>query len=133
MVPDGDHVASVQLATSPDLGLTIDADRAVFEQDPGIGPRIDDIGQLEELTQADHVITDGYVLHAPIMSAVWAERCASAALWTYASARCLVLPSLRWLVSFETRIPDPAIDDHAPTPTRPPGVKAFSCIGHRAS
>ena len=58
-----DHVAGVQLTTPPVLGLAVDGDRDLGQQDLDVRAGADHAGQLQQLAEADHVTADLDHLH----------------------------------------------------------------------
>lgn len=59
--PGGDHVARVQLAPAPLLGLAVDEHLSVGQEGPGLAAVVDEPGQLQELAQPDGVAADRHV------------------------------------------------------------------------
>jgi hypothetical protein len=57
----------VQLPAPPELGLAVDGDRAVGQQRLGVTTGIHEVGQLEQLPEANRVVADRNVTHAPIL------------------------------------------------------------------
>ncbi len=55
------------MAPPTGFGSTVDADGALGHQQPSIGAGVDQVGQLQELTQADHLVGDRYIAHAIII------------------------------------------------------------------
>jgi hypothetical protein len=68
VLADGDHVATVKLATATHLDLAVHGDAAFEEQVPGVGSRVRDIRELEQLPQPDHVAADMDLLHGLILA-----------------------------------------------------------------
>ena len=57
-----DHVAVDQLAAAPGLDLAVDGDQALDHQLLGVGAGVDQVGELEELTQPDRLVADRHVV-----------------------------------------------------------------------
>jgi hypothetical protein len=57
-VVDRDHVAAVQLAAAACVDLAVDADLALRDELAGLGARLGEAGELEELPEADDVVGD---------------------------------------------------------------------------
>jgi hypothetical protein len=64
---DADHITAVQLASAPQVNLAVDGHLAAGDHQLGLAPGLDEIGELEELAESDHVAVDGHVSHALIM------------------------------------------------------------------
>ena len=69
VVAHGDHVAPMQLAAASSLDLGVHPHLAGRDQRLGLGSRVDQAGQLQELTQANHVVADIFVSHLTIIAA----------------------------------------------------------------
>jgi hypothetical protein len=67
---DFDDVTAVELPTSTQFGLTVDRNLARGDGGFGFTTRFDDAGQLEELAQPNHVVTDRNVSHRCIIGPV---------------------------------------------------------------
>jgi len=61
------HVAPSQLAPAPGLHLAVDVNSIRFEDRLGVGAGLDDVGQLEQLAQPDHVVGDRDITHPTII------------------------------------------------------------------
>jgi hypothetical protein len=62
-VTDADHVAGVQLPAAADVDLAVDAHLAGRDAGLGLTTGLDEVAELEELTETDHISVDGYVAH----------------------------------------------------------------------
>ena len=58
-----DDVTTVQLAAPPGLDLAVDLHLTRLDERLGVGTGVHQVGQLEELTEPDHLVADGDVLH----------------------------------------------------------------------
>jgi hypothetical protein len=56
--PDANHVARVELAASPKLGLTVDPHLTVGDQGLRLRASSRGAGKLEQLAEADHLAVD---------------------------------------------------------------------------
>ncbi|MDT4997984.1 MAG: polymerase, partial [Mycobacterium sp.] len=61
LAAERDRVTVVQLAPSTGLDLAVDADLPVGDGHLGIGAGVDQIGELQELPEADRRVTDRHV------------------------------------------------------------------------
>lgn len=57
-------VASAQSASAPLLGLAVDGHQALREDVLGLRSGVDQVGQLEQLTEPDRLLADRYLTHA---------------------------------------------------------------------
>src|SRR5262245_42164858 len=62
------HVARVQLAAPPGVDLSVDRHVARGDQDLALASGVDEIGELEELSESDHVAVDCHVTHRSIIA-----------------------------------------------------------------
>ena len=58
------HVAGHELATAAGLDRPVDGDQPLDHQLLGVGAGVDQVGQLEELTEPDRLVADRHVVHA---------------------------------------------------------------------
>ena len=64
----GDDVAGDELTTTPFVGLTVDAHGAVSHELARLGTGLGEVGELEELTEPDGLVTDRHVVHEPSLA-----------------------------------------------------------------
>lgn len=58
----------MQLPSTTGVDLTVDRDFAVGDEIAGVCAGVREVRELEELPEADDVVADLYVVHAPIVS-----------------------------------------------------------------
>jgi hypothetical protein len=67
VLSDGDDVAVVQLAPAAGLGLAVDEHRARLQQRLGLAAGVHQVGQLQQLAEADDAVACGDLADAAIL------------------------------------------------------------------